>query len=101
MVELERPTSLDRLWPGYGVRTGRPRNIGAANLPVVVSLLVMLDSDLVLRPDAMSLFHETHREHPDAVLFGRGRSPDPSFAAPCSSPRRASRCRCARSGHCP
>jgi glycosyltransferase involved in cell wall biosynthesis len=56
--------------PDMGVRTGRARNIGAANLPVGVSLLVMLDSDLVLRPEAMSLFHEAHREHREVVLFG-------------------------------
>lgn len=69
------PTWRSRLrWigcgPDMGVRTGRARNIGAANLPVGVSLLVMLDSDLVLRPEAMSLFHEAHQEHLDVVLFG-------------------------------
>lgn len=57
--------------PNLGVRTGRARNIGAANLPEDVSLLVMLDSDLVLRPEAMTLFRQAHREHPNAVLFGR------------------------------
>lgn len=56
--------------PDMGVRTGRARHIGAANLPDGVSLLVMLDSDLVLRPEAMSLFQQAHREHPDVVLLG-------------------------------
>lgn len=57
--------------PDLGVRTGRARNIGAANLPEDVSMLVMLDSDLVLRPEAISLFQQAHREHPTSVLFGR------------------------------
>ncbi len=56
--------------PDVGVRTGRARNIGAANLPGGLSLLVMLDSDLMLPPEAMSLFQATHREHPNVVLFG-------------------------------
>lgn len=56
--------------PDLGVRTGRARNIGAANVPAGAALLVMLDTDLVLRPEAMSLFRNTHEEHPEAVLFG-------------------------------
>ncbi|MGH3567755.1 MAG: glycosyltransferase family 2 protein [Pseudonocardia sp.] len=56
--------------PDLGVRTGRARNIGAANLPGDVELLVMLDSDLVLRPEAMALFRTAHREQPDTVLLG-------------------------------
>ncbi|MGH3547437.1 MAG: glycosyltransferase family 2 protein [Pseudonocardiaceae bacterium] len=56
--------------PDMGVRTGRARNIGAANLPTSVSLLIMLDSDLVLRPEAMSLFHQAHRAQPEAVVLG-------------------------------
>lgn len=56
--------------PGLGVRTGRARNIGAANVPEGAELLVMLDTDLVLRPETMSLFRDGHQEHPHAVLFG-------------------------------
>lgn len=56
--------------PDLGVRTGRARNIGAANLPDCAELLVMLDSDLVLRPDALALFRTAHREQPGAVLLG-------------------------------
>jgi validoxylamine A glucosyltransferase len=56
--------------PHLGVRTGRARNIGAANLPGGAELLVMLDTDLVLRPEAMSLFRGAHQRHPRAVLFG-------------------------------
>jgi hypothetical protein len=33
--------------PHQGVRTGRARNIGAANLPGGTRLLLMLDTDLV------------------------------------------------------
>lgn len=69
------PMWRDRLrWigcgPDIGVRTGRARNIGAANLPSGLSLLVMLDSDLMLPPEAMSRFQAAHREHPNVVLFG-------------------------------
>jgi validoxylamine A glucosyltransferase len=76
---VERYTGLrcwrDRLrWvgcgPSRGVRTGRARNIGAANLPSGTSLLVMLDSDLVLQPDAMHAFARVHALHPGAVLLG-------------------------------
>ncbi len=56
--------------PDLGVRTGRARNIGAANVPGDTELLVMLDTDLVLRPEAMSLFRDSHQEHPQTVLFG-------------------------------
>ncbi len=56
--------------PDLGVRTGRARNIGAANLPDRTSLLIMLDSDLVLQPEAMALFDQAHRTHPRTVLFG-------------------------------
>ncbi len=34
-----------------GGRTGRSRNLGAANLPPNANYLVMLDSDLILHPD--------------------------------------------------
>lgn len=56
--------------PDLGVRTGRARNIGAANVPAGAELLVMLDTDLVLRSEAMSLFWAAHQAHPQAVLFG-------------------------------
>lgn len=56
--------------PNQGVRTGRARNIGAANLDAGTRLLVMLDSDLVLQPDAMALFGAAHESHPEHVLLG-------------------------------
>jgi glycosyltransferase involved in cell wall biosynthesis len=77
LVELQarRHPWQDRLrWigcgPNQGVRTGRARNIGAGNLQVGTRLLVMLDSDLVLRPEAMALFADTHARHPRHILFG-------------------------------
>lgn len=56
--------------PNQGARTGRARNIGAANLDPETRLLVMLDSDLVLQPDAMARFAAAHNCHPDNVLLG-------------------------------
>ncbi len=57
--------------PSRGVRTGRARNIGAGNVPDATSLLVMLDSDLVLRPEAIADFAHTHASHPDLVFLGQ------------------------------
>lgn len=56
--------------PNQGVRTGRARNIGAANLPAGSRVLLMLDTDLVLQPDAIALLSAAHAEHPDKVLYG-------------------------------
>lgn len=56
--------------PNRGVRTGRARNIGAANLAPGTQLLVMLDSDLVLQPTAMARFAEIHAQHPSQILLG-------------------------------
>ena len=56
--------------PHQGVRTGRARNIGAANLPGNTSLLLMLDTDLVLQPEAVASFARAHSENPGCVLYG-------------------------------
>lgn len=56
--------------PNQGVRTGRARNIGAARLDRATELLVMLDSDLVLQPDAVARFAAAHARHPRQVLLG-------------------------------
>jgi glycosyltransferase involved in cell wall biosynthesis len=56
--------------PHQGIRIGRARNIGAANLPAGVTSMVMLDSDLVLQPDAFDKISELTRSHPDSVLLG-------------------------------
>jgi glycosyltransferase involved in cell wall biosynthesis len=82
----QSPTWSGRLqWvgcgPDLGVRTGRARNIGAANVPDATSLMVMLDSDLVLQPEAMALFDRAHRAHPDVVLFGGDYGPPPHAPA--------------------
>ncbi|GAB3170732.1 hypothetical protein GCM10027059_37690 [Myceligenerans halotolerans] len=56
--------------PDHGVRTGRARNIGAANLPDAARHLLMLDSDLVLQPRAIELTLDAARNSPDLVLLG-------------------------------
>jgi hypothetical protein len=71
----QRPVWRDRLTrvscgPNQGVRTGRARNIGAANLNPGTQLLLMLDTDLVLQPDAITMFAAAHARHPGRVLFG-------------------------------
>lgn len=60
-------------WVGCGPQGGqraRARNIGMANLPAGTSLVVMLDSDLILQPTAIERFVRLHLEHPDVVVFG-------------------------------
>lgn len=56
--------------PNQGVRTGRARNIGAANLLPGTSTLLMLDTDLVLQPDAIAFLEAAHADHPGKVLYG-------------------------------
>lgn len=56
--------------PHQGVRTGRARNIGAANLPDGTGLLMMLDTDLVLHPDAIAMLGDARTRHPGKVLLG-------------------------------
>jgi validoxylamine A glucosyltransferase len=71
----EQPSWRGRLTPvscgpHQGVRTGRARNIGAANLPGGTRLLLMLDTDLVLQPEAIASFARAHSENPGCVLYG-------------------------------
>jgi glycosyltransferase involved in cell wall biosynthesis len=56
--------------PDRGVRTGRARNIGAANLPAETRLLIMLDSDLILQSNALASFASIHVQYPSEVLLG-------------------------------
>jgi glycosyltransferase involved in cell wall biosynthesis len=56
--------------PDRGVRTGRARNIGAANLPASTELLLMLDSDLVMQPTAIADFATAQAAHPGQILLG-------------------------------
>ncbi|MBV9025520.1 MAG: glycosyltransferase family 2 protein [Streptomycetaceae bacterium] len=56
--------------PDFGVRTARARNIGVANLPEDTTLVVFLDSDLVVQTTAIAAFVDLHRRHPDTVLTG-------------------------------
>lgn len=53
-----------------GVRTGRARNIGAPTSLAGARVLLMLDTDLVLQPDAIALLASAHAGHPDKVLYG-------------------------------
>ena len=78
--EMVTTAAVSELWqgrldwvgcgPDQGVRTGRARNIGTANLRPNTSLVVFLDSDLVLQPEAIETFTRLHRQHPSAVLAG-------------------------------
>jgi glycosyltransferase involved in cell wall biosynthesis len=56
--------------PDFGVRTGRARNIGVANLPEQATLVVFLDSDLVVQTTAIAAFADLHRRWPDTVITG-------------------------------
>ncbi|GAB4197023.1 MAG: hypothetical protein OHK0022_15010 [Roseiflexaceae bacterium] len=62
-------------WVGCGVNQGmrlaRARNIGAANLPADATLLVILDSDIMLERHTLERFAAAHAAHPSAVLVGR------------------------------
>ncbi len=63
----------DLRWVGCGPsggRRARARNIGMANLPAGNSLVVMLDSDLILQPTAIEQFAALHVKHPKDVLLG-------------------------------
>ena len=54
-----------------GVRTGRARNIGAANLPRGTHLLLMLDSDLLLAPTTLENLLRAQARYPGCVALGR------------------------------
>jgi len=54
--------------PNKGFRAGRARNFAAANANG--SLLVFIDSDVILTPDALVHFAEAHEKHPKAVILG-------------------------------
>lgn len=56
--------------PDRGVRTGRARNIGAANIPTNATHILMLDSDLVLQHDAIARLTEACDDHPKTILLG-------------------------------
>lgn len=56
--------------PHRDVRIGRARNLGAANLPAGVSLMVMLDSDVLVQPGAVAAYAAAHAAHPGALIVG-------------------------------
>jgi glycosyltransferase involved in cell wall biosynthesis len=70
-----------RLWQGRlrwiacgqhtTVRTGRARNIGAANVSADCTFILMLDSDILLQQDAIAQYTQAHARHPHAVILGK------------------------------
>jgi glycosyltransferase involved in cell wall biosynthesis len=48
-----------------------PRNAGARCAAPGTSLLLSLDADLLLAPDAIQVVADVHRRHPDAVVLGQ------------------------------
>lgn len=57
--------------PRRGMRTGRVRNLGAANLPPTVRVMVKLDTDMLLSENALADFMACHAKFPRAVLMGQ------------------------------
>lgn len=56
--------------PNTRGRRGRARNIGVANLPQDCSLIVMLDSDLVLEPNLLLSYKDLSEKYPNDIIFG-------------------------------
>lgn len=77
ILELKQtPFWQDRLLyvrggPRRGVRTGRARNLGAANLPPSVRVMLKLDTDMLLSPNALAEFMRWHEWYPRAALIGQ------------------------------
>jgi len=76
MVESQSrdPVLNGRLrWVGCGPlgnMRARARNIGLANLPAETSVVVMLDSDLILQDTAIEMYAGLHKRFPDVVILG-------------------------------
>lgn len=51
-------------------RRGRARNIGVSNLPQDCSLIVMLDSDLVLESYSLLQYKDLSEKYPKDIIFG-------------------------------
>lgn len=58
------------LGPNGGMRAGRARNVGAANLDASVDVVIFLDPDLVLAPDAVERYAEAAGRWPGSVIMG-------------------------------
>jgi hypothetical protein len=56
--------------PRTGLRIGRARNIGSANLPPHVTTLYFLDADMVPQPDAVERVAAVSKDHPGQVIYG-------------------------------
>lgn len=53
-----------------GYRVARTKNIGVANLPDECSLLVSMDSDVLLESTALEIYATIHTRHPEALIVG-------------------------------
>lgn len=62
-------------WVGCGkntyMRAGRTKNIGIANLPSDIEAFISLDSDVILKKNALEKYDELTRKYPDTVIFGQ------------------------------
>jgi glycosyltransferase involved in cell wall biosynthesis len=90
MVERQASDWLNgRLrWVGcgpFGNMRARARNIGMANLPADTSVVVMLDSDLILQDTAIERYAALHKRYPSTVIFGPVDRLPPIAAADISS----------------
>lgn len=56
--------------PNTKGRRGRARNIGVASLPKDCSLIVMLDSDLVLESNLLLSYKDLSEKYPNDIIFG-------------------------------
>lgn len=56
--------------PNTSGRRGRARNIGVANLPQDCSLIVMLDSDLVLESNLLQSYKDLSEKYSNDIIFG-------------------------------
>lgn len=56
--------------PNINGRRGRARNIGVANLPSDCTLVIMLDSDLVLESNVLSNYASLSEKHLNDIIFG-------------------------------
>lgn len=56
--------------PRAGLRIGRARNIGAANLPPDVTTLYFLDADMLVPRDTIAALARVTARHPEQVAYG-------------------------------
>ncbi len=57
--------------PHQGLRLSRAINLGVANLPADVWLLLLLSPDVLLHPFALETYLKWHSDYPNSLLIGR------------------------------